>query len=425
MTGTRTHPSWWQRYLAIPLIWKYATALVVGVLAGLLLGERVAVLDPLGQVFLRLLKMLVVPLVFLTLVSGVASISPATLGRVGGKLLGYYLVTSALAITIGLGLGLLVRPGAGLQMPGATGEKPEQSPSMVDTFLAIIPENVLDAMAEGNVLAVIFVAVIIALALGRMRHGDDERHQALAEPILRLVDAATEVTFKIVRGVLEYGPIGVFALIAVVIGETGRDALLPLLRLTGVMYGGMLIMLLAYAALLAAFGIGVRHFYGASKDAMVTAFVTRSSSGSLPVSMRAAERMGVKEGVYGFSLPLGATVNMDGTALYVGASTVFVANIAGVDLSMTQLLGVVAVGVLASIGTAGVPGAGLIMLSMAISQAGLPFAPLALVAGIDALLDMARTLTNVTGDLAGTRLVAQSEDMLEDPEQRVSAAETA
>lgn len=406
--------TWWQRYLAFPLIWKFAIALALGLAAGLIVGPPISVLQPLGDLFLRLLQMLVVPLVLVTLLSGAASVSPASLGRVGGKIFGYYLVTSAFAITIGLGLGSVLNPGTGLEMPTG-GETPEEAPALIDVFLNIFPENIFQSMAEGNILAVIFVAVISGLAVGSMVHSDSPRLQDLGETVKKLSDAGSEIMFKIVRGVLEYGPIGVFALIAVVVGETGTDALLPLAALTGTVYLGIALMILVYVALLLLFKVDVRRFFSAAKEPMLTAYVTRSSSGTLPVTMRAAEKLGIREGTYGFSLPLGATINMDGTALYVGVSTLFVANVSGVDLSFSQILQVLAVGVLASIGTAGVPGAGLIMLSLAISQAGLPFAAVALVAGIDALLDMGRTMCNVTGDLTGTRIVAQSERQIDPP----------
>src|SRR5699024_3029475 len=241
----------WQRYLAFPLIWKFAIALVVGLIVGLIVGPPIAVVQPLGDLFLRLLQMLVIPLVFLTLLSGAASVSPSNLGRVGGKVFGYYLATSAVAIALGLGLALIISPGVGLDMPG-TGETPEEAPSLVDTFLNIVPENIVSAMAEGNVLAVIFVAVIAGLALGSMLYSDSEWMRSLAEPVKKLSDAGSEIMFKIVRGVLEYGPIGVFALIAVVVGETGADSLLPMLELTVTVYLGVALMIGVYILVLLA-----------------------------------------------------------------------------------------------------------------------------------------------------------------------------
>ena len=419
--------SLWRRYLDFPLIWKFAVALALGAVVGLIVGPSISVIQPLGDIFLRLLQMLIVPIVLFTLVVGVSSISPAQFGRVGIKILVFYVATSVVAITAGLLIATLVRPGVGLNLtPESGGESPEEAPPATETLLNIIPENPVTAMAEGNVLAVIFFAVVVGIALTVMQNSGDERLGELGGLVRRFFEAGSEIMFLIVRGVLEYAPIGVFALIAVTLGETGLDALLPLAKLTGVVYGGVLLQIGFYALLLLFFGASLKKFFLRAEEPMATAFVTRSSSGTLPVSTQAAQNMGVKEGVYGFTLPLGATINMDGTALYVGAATVFVANVAGVELTLAQLLGVVLVGVLASIGTAGVPGAGLIMLSLAISQAGLPFAAVALVAGIDAILDMARTMCNVTGDLTGTRIVAQTEtEMLEESEEPTGEARSA
>jgi Na+/H+-dicarboxylate symporter len=379
-------------------------------------GPPITAIEPLGDLFLRLLQMLIVPIVLFTLVVGVSSISPRQFGKIGSKVIGFYLVTSVVAITIGLLLAMVVQPGTGLSLPEEDSEGPEEAPPVTETLLNIVPENPIAAMAEENVLAIVFFATIVGIALGMMRYSDSDRLRELSEHARRLFEAGTEIIFLIVRGVLEYAPIGVFALIAVTFAETGVEAIVPLATLTGVVYGGVVLMIVFYALLLILFGASLRRFFFEAKEPMATAYVTRSSSGTLPVSTQAAARMGVKEGVYGFSLPTGATVNMDGTALYVGAAVVFVANVAGVDLSFGQIIGVVLVGVLASIGTAGVPSAGLIMLSLAITQAGLPFAAVALVAGIDAILDMARTMCNVTGDLTGTRLIAQTEEgMLEEP----------
>ncbi|MBX9389255.1 dicarboxylate/amino acid:cation symporter [Streptomonospora nanhaiensis] len=400
--------SLWRRYLDVPLIWKMAAALVAGAATGLAVGEPVTVIQPLGEVFLRLLQMLVMPLILLTLIAGVSSLTPARLGRIGAKIMVYYLLTSALAVTVGVALALAVAPGAGLEPPQG-GADPEPAPPVTETLLNIVPDNPFAALAEGNVLAVMFAAVTAGLALAFMRSSGEEPVRAMGELLARAVEAGVELVNRVVRGVLEYAPVGVFALIAVVLGQTGPQALLPLLELTGVVYGGVGAQLVLYAALLAVLRVPVLRFFAHARDAMVMAFVTRSSNGTLPVTTRCARRMGVDDGVSSFTLPLGATVNMDGTAIYVGAATVFVANVAGVQLGLEQLAMVVLVGVVASVGTAGVPGAGLIMLSLTVSQAGLPFAAVALVAGIDAVLDMVRTMCNVTGDLVGTRVVARTE----------------
>ncbi|MCY9783709.1 dicarboxylate/amino acid:cation symporter [Nocardiopsis sp. EMB25] len=412
----------WRRYLDIPLIWKMAVALTAGVAFGLaanVLGWQdwaLPVLEPLGELFLRLLRMLILPLIITTLIAGVASLSPQRLGRIGLKVLAFYLVTSALAMTVGVALAMAVSPGSGLDAPEQGQAAPEPTP-VTEVLLDIVPADPFQALAEGNVLAVMFGAIVAGLALAFMLGSGDDRVRESGLLLKRVVDGAVELVFKVVHGVLEYAPVGVFALIAAVLAETGTEVIVPLLRLTAVVYGAILVQIIAYVLILALFRAPLTRFFTAAKDPMLTAFVTRSSSGTLPVTTQAARRMGVREGVYGFSLPLGATINMDGTAIYVGAATVFVANIAGVQLSLGQLLTVVLVGVLASVGTAGVPGAGLVMLSMAVTSVGLPLAPVGWVAGIDAILDMGRTMCNVTGDLTATRVVAGTErGMLGDPD---------
>ncbi|OSM42288.1 dicarboxylate/amino acid:cation symporter [Nesterenkonia sp. PF2B19] len=414
---TASRRSLWRWYLDVPLIWKLGVALVLGVVAGLVVGPPIAVVQPLGDIFLRLLTMLVMPLILLTLMAGVASVSPKTLGRIGGKAFLYYLVTTAFAMTIGIGVALLVSPGAGLSLPGDAEVDEQTAPPLAEVLTGIVPDNIFSALAEGEVLAVMFFALAAGVALAFMQDSTDDRLAGLAMHLRRFVDGGVELVFLIIRGVLQYSPIGVFALIAVVVGETGADALLPLAFLTGVVYGGIVLQIVIYALILLLFRAPVGRFFREAKEPMLTGFVTRSSSGTLPVTTQAAERLGVRRGVYSFTLPLGATINMDGTAIYVGAATVFIANVTGTQLTLTQLATVAAVGVLASIGTAGVPGAGLIMLTMAVTAAGLPMAPVALVAGIDAILDMARTLCNVTGDLTGTRIIAKTEPgMLVDPD---------
>ncbi|GAA1184704.1 dicarboxylate/amino acid:cation symporter [Nesterenkonia xinjiangensis] len=414
-TASRRSP--WRWYLDVPLIWKLAVALVLGVVAGLVVGPPIAVVQPLGDIFLRLLTMLVMPLILLTLIAGVASVSPKTLGRIGGKAFVYYLVTTAFAMTIGIGVALLVSPGAGLSLPGDAEVDEETAPPLAEVLTGIVPDNIFSALAEGEVLAVMFFALAVGVALAFMQDSTDDHLAGLAMHLRRFVDGGVELVFLVIRGVLQYSPIGVFALIAVVVGETGADALLPLASLTGVVYGSIILQIVVYALILLLFRAPVGRFFREAKEPMLTGFVTRSSSGTLPVTIRAAERLGVRKGVYSFTLPLGATINMDGTAIYVGAATVFIANVTGTQLTLTQLATVAAVGVLASVGTAGVPGAGLIMLTMAVTAAGLPMAPVALVAGIDAILDMGRTLCNVAGDLTGTRIIAKSEPgMLVDPD---------
>lgn len=251
-------------------------------------------------------------------------------------------------------------------------------------------------------------------------NSENEKVRKSAETLLDAINGLAEAMYKIVNGVMQYAPIGVFALIAYVMAEQGVKVVGELAKVTAAVYVGLTLqILLVYFVLLKIYGIDPISFIKKAKDAMLTAFVTRSSSGTLPVTMRVAKEMGISEGIYSFTLPLGATINMDGTALYQGVCTFFIANALGSHLTVGQQLTIVLTAVLASIGTAGVPGAGAIMLAMVLESVGLPLtdpnvaAAYAMILGIDAILDMGRTMVNVTGDLTGTAIVAKTEGELE------------
>lgn len=399
-----------RRYLHVPLVWRFAVALVVGAAVGLAFEpDQLTWLSPLGELFLRLLQMVIIPVVLFTLTAGLSVVEPGRLGRIGSKVVVYYLVTSVVAIVVGMLIALLVVPGAGLRLPADAGPPPEDPPPLSDVLLNVVPSNPVAAMAEGNVLGVVFIATLVGLCTGQLCGASDERLRGFGLVLRRAFEAGATVTTMVVKGVLHYGPFGVFALVATALAELGLDAITSLGKLVGVVYSGIAIQLVLYALLLVAFRVNLRDFAVAARLPLLTGFVTRSSTGTLPVTVRAAEQMGVHRGISSFTLPVGATVNMDGTALYIGASVVFTANLAGVDLSLADLLGVVVVATLASIGTVAVPGAGLIMLGVALQQAGLPFAAIALIAGVDAFLDMGRTMCNIAGDLTGTRIVAVTE----------------
>ncbi|WHS35825.1 dicarboxylate/amino acid:cation symporter [Auritidibacter ignavus] len=415
-----TKKSWWRRYLDFPLIWKLAIALLAGVIVGLVWGEGATVLEPFGEIFLRLLNMLVIPLIVATLIVGITSVTPQKLGRIGGKIFIYYLLSTCFAISIGLGLALLVHPGSGLSAPENATQQGEEAPPLADVFVNIFPENIFQALAEGDILAIMFVVLIVGFALAYLIDSHNESIRDGALTIRKICVTGQEILFLIIRGVLEYSPLGVFALIAVAIGDIGVSALVPLGQLILVIFGAVVIMLVLYAVFILVMRRSPLEFFKAAKEPMLTGFVTRSSSGTLPVSSRAAEKLGIPQSTYSLTLPLGATINMDGTAIYVGASVVFVADAMGTTLSATEIISVILVGVLASIGTAGVPGAGIIMLTMAVNTAGLSMAPVALVAGIDAILDMARTMNNITGDLAGTVGVDASEKRREQKKTRAT-----
>lgn len=404
--------SYWQRYRSIPIVYRIGVAFVLGSLVGLVVGEPATRLQPLGDIFVRLLSMIVIPIIVFTLIMGVRRISPSTLGKVGGQVIALYAIMSTIAVFIGLAVANLVNPGQGLELAEDVEFEPEETPNFVEVLIGIVPENPIGAMAEGDVLATIFFVIVFALALLMLQESaEDESVQRGVEAIFDIVEAGAEALFKIVWGVMEYGVIGVFALMAAVFGEAGVDAIVPFALLILTLLAAILIHIgVVYLGGLIVAGTGQSpvSFLAGSKDAIVTALSIRSSSGTLPVTMaNADDNLRINEGVYGFSLPLGATINMDGTAMYQGVVAVFAANLVGASLTITEQLIVVAIAVLASIGAAGVPGTGLIMLTMVLTQLGLPLEVVGFVAGVDPILDRLRTMTNVTGDLAVTTLVGK------------------
>ncbi len=365
--------------------------------------------------------MIVAPIVFFSLVVGAASISPARLGRVGVKIVVYYLATSAVAVTIGIAMARVFQPGAGIQLPAEGKNITVTKPSPVEVVLNIVPTNPFAALVEGKVLQIIFFAIVLGIALAYVMEGRDERASKAAKTAYEVFDGVVEAIYRIVYGILEYMPIGVFALIGYVVAKYGPGVLGPLGKVVVALYVGLFLhIIIVYGGILKAFGLKLTKFLAGAKEAMITAFVTRSSSGTLPVTMRVAEEnLGIRRSIYSFTLPLGATINMDGTAMYQAISTFFIANALGIHLTLSQQFMIVLVAVLASVGTAGVPGAGLIMLAMVLEGVGLPLdqpgvaLAYSMIAGIDVILDMGRTMVNVTGDLAGTAIVAKSEGELD------------
>ncbi|MPW39815.1 cation:dicarboxylase symporter family transporter [Thermococcus sp. 101 C5] len=413
----------------LTILRKIFIGLILGAIYGLVVGssghpEAATAIKPLGDLFVRLLKMLVMPIILASLVVGAASISPARLGRVGIKIVLYYMVTSAFAVFIGLLMANIFKPGIGLELGAGEGKAIEaQAPSLVQTLLNIVPTNPFAALANGDVLPTIFFAIVLGISLSYLMNSENERIKNSATTLYNAFDGLAEAMYKIVRGVMQYAPIGVFALIAYVLATQGVKVVGPLAKVTVAVYLGLVIQIVfVYGLLLKVFGLDLVKFLNKAKDAMITAFVTRSSSGTLPVTMRVAEEnLGVSKSIYSFTLPLGATINMDGTALYQGVCAMFIANAIGQPLPFTQQLVIVITAVLASIGTAGVPGAGAIMLAMVLESVGLPLEPgsavalaYAMILGIDAILDMGRTMVNVTGDLAGTTIVAKTEGELDE-----------
>ena len=390
---------------------KIFIALVLSVVVGLIAGEPALPfinwwIAPIGTIFINLIKMMIVPVVFFSLVVGMTSLGDTKkLGRIGAKTVCLYLTTTAVAILIGFGIAGIVSPGTGLDLTSNAAVKVKEAPSLMQVFVAMIPANPIDAMAKAQILPVIIFSLFVGIGIVQV---GGERAQLL----IKFFDAAAEVTYKIIGIVMQFAPIGVFALLLPVVAKNGPAVLLPLMSVIGCVAVGCVIhAIVVYSSLARVWGGHTpMEFFRGMSEAMMIAFTTCSSAAALPINMKnCQEKLGVSREVSSFVLPLGATINMDGTALYMGVCSLFIANVFGVDLTMGQILMIILTGTLASIGTAGVPGAGLIMLAMVLQTAGLPLEGLALVAGIDRVLDMFRTCLNITGDGAVTIVMDQEE----------------
>lgn len=389
---------------------KILIALGLGIIAGLELGADGVDLAktwiaPFGTIFMNMIKMIIVPLVFSSLVIGVCSLGDVKkIGRIGAKTMAYYLGTTAFAIVLGLILAIIIQPGAGVNMP-ADGVKAaaKAAPPIMKVIIDIFPTNAMEAMLKANMLQIIVFSLFIGIGISMV----GER----AEYLKRTIDGLAEVSYKIVGMIMNFAPIGVFSLITPVVAANGPSVLLPLLKVVIAVYLGCLLhALIVYGAMLQFIGkISPMKFFKGIAPAQLLAFTSCSSGGSLPVNMACVQKLGVSKEISSFVLPLGATINMDGTAVYQGVCALFIAQIYGVDLTSGQLLTVILTGTLASIGTAGVPGAGFIMLTMILTAIGLPLEGSALIAGIDRILDMPRTCVNITGDATVCYLVDKSE----------------
>ncbi len=386
---------------------KILIGLILGILFGLILGPKASLIKPVGDLFIRLIRMIIVPLVFSSLVVGAASIGdPKTLGRIGGKTILFYLVTTAFAVTIGLLLGNIIQPGIGLDMDvGEVAMEVAETPSLADTLVHMVPKNPVVALSDGNMLQIIVFALFIGITIALV--GEK------ADPVLKVFNSFAEIMYKMTEVIMKFAPYGILALIASVVGSYGLSVLLPLMKVIVAVYlGSLLHCLITYTGAIKLFtDLKVGEFFQGIRSAQIFAFSTCSSSGTLPVTTECArENLGVSDKISSFVLPLGATINMDGTALYQGVCVLFIAQVYGMDLSIAQQLTVVLTATLASIGTAGVPSAGLVMLTMILKSVGLPLEGVALIAGIDRVLDMARTTTNITGDSTANVVIASLED---------------
>ncbi len=364
----------------------------------------------LGQIFIASLKMLVVPLVFVSLICGTSTLSdPSKLGRLGAKSVGLYIVTTAIAITLAMSMALIVSPGEGGNMVTDVTFQAKEAPSLSDVIVNMFPSNPINSMAQGNMLQIIVFAVLFGIAMA-MTGDAGKRLTAIFEDI-------NTVIMRLVTIIMNLAPYGVFVLMAKLFATVGGDTIFKLAKYFFLVFGVLILHgLVTYSILLKVLsGLSPLILFKKMRDAALFAFSTSSSSATLPVTMETAKnKLGVDNSVSSFTLPLGATINMDGTAIMQGVATVFIAQVYGVDLSMGDYMMVVLTATLASIGTAGVPGVGLIMLAMVLQQVNLPVEGIALIIGVDRLLDMTRTAVNITGDCMVSCIVAKSEGALDE-----------
>ncbi|WP_078817695.1 dicarboxylate/amino acid:cation symporter [Sporosarcina newyorkensis] len=381
----------------------------IAIILGVIFGPSIEVIKPLGDLFLRLIKFIIAPLILASLVVGVASTGdPKQLGRIGVKTVSYYLVTSAIAVAIGLAFAYLISPGKGvnISVPEAAAQVNETD-GVIATLLNIIPENSFTALSSGNILQIIFFAIFVGLAITLVGKK--------AKPVYQFFEGFAEIMYKITGIVMWFAPIGILGLVAPVVGEYGLSVLMPLLKvILTVAIACFIHVLFVYSMAVKKFAkMSPMKFFKGMAPASIVAFSTCSSAGTLPVTIKnTQDNLGVPKKISSFVLPLGATINMDGTAIYQGVAVVFIAQFYGLELSLIQLLMVVLTAVLASIGAAGVPGAGVIMLAMVLSSVNIPLEGIALIAGIDRILDMFRTTVNILGDASASVVVAATEDGL-------------
>lgn len=396
--------------VALGIICNLLINQVGGGLAGIIRQFGIeGIFDLLGQAFLALLRVLVVPLVFVSLVCGTAALEDIRkLGRIGARTVGFYLLTTAMAITLALTAAVLVGPGRGFGLQTDAGFQAAEAPSLVEVLINIFPRNIVEAMSEGNMLQIIVFAILFGIALTLSGKPGKQ--------LLGVFQDLNAVIMTLVQIVMKLAPYGVFALVARTFATQGFEAFAPLLKYFFLLLAVLILQaLVVYPVLLKVLsGLNPVPFLRKLREVQIFAFSTASSNATIPVTLKVVEeRLGVTNSVASFTVPLGATINMDGTAIMQGVATVFIAQAYTMGLDISDYLMVVLTATLASIGTAGVPGVGLITLSMVLTQVGLPVEGVGLILGIDRLLDMVRTAVNVTGDSAVSCIVARSEGELD------------
>ncbi|MCL1048754.1 dicarboxylate/amino acid:cation symporter [Shewanella abyssi] len=398
----------WQVIKNIPFWQKVLAAFILGATVGVIFGESATVLKPLGDLFISAIKMLVAPLIFCAIVVSITSLgSEANLKRLSFKTLGMFMFTGTIASLIGLTVGSLIDMGGSMELV-ATEVNERHVPGFAQVLLDMVPVNPFASLAEGKVLQIIVFAALIGIAINKV--GEK------AAPLKRTIEAGAEVMFQLTRMVLQLTPIGVFGLMAWVVGEYGLSMLLPLGKFIGAIYLAALIhIIFVYGGLVKfAAKLSPLQFFRKAMPAQLVAFTTASSFGTLPASTRSAESMGVSKRYSSFVLPLGATMNMDGCGgIYPAIAAIFIAQIYGIPLDMTDYMLIAVTATVASVGTAGVPGSAMVMLTVTLGVVGLPLEGIAFIAAIDRIIDMIRTATNVTGDMMTAVVIGKSEGQLD------------
>lgn len=386
----------------------------LGIVAGLIfmaMGKAewaVSYVKPFGTIFLNLVKFIVVPIVLCSIISGVISMRDIRkVGSIGWKTVVYYLCTTAFAVVIGLIFSNIFKGTYQILETTDLEYEVATSVSFMDTLIDIFPSNIIQPMANASMLQVIVIALFFGL--GIILAGEK------GDPLAAVIDSLTEVSMVIMELILKLSPIGVFCLITPVVAENGPKILGSLAMVLLTAYVGYVVhMVVVYSATVKSMaGLSPIAFFKGMAPAMIMAFSSASSVGTLPINLECAEKLGAKKDVASFVLPLGATINMDGTAIYQGVCAVFIATCYGIDLTLAQMVTIVLTATLASIGTAGVPGAGMVMLAMVLQSVGLPVEGIALVAGVDRIFDMGRTTVNITGDSACAIIVSKLEERKE------------
>ena len=400
---------------------KIFAGLILGAVVGLAFGPDAAVIKPVGTAFIRLIKMVVIPLIFASLLVGVASLGDMRkLGRIGGKTVAFFIAYYVTAVAVGLFLANALKPGENIpdsvqaelkanyqETADAQAMRAGERPGVVEMLVDIIPDNPGDSFVKANMLQIIFLAMFMGAVISLL---DRDK----MKPVVSFFEAINDIMIRIVEIVIKLAPYAVFALIAAVVGTFGADILVSLLRYCAVVIGGLIVLAVSYPAVVTLFTRYpyFRFWKGISK-AQLIAFSTSSSSATLPVSMECAEdNIGVSRQISSFVLPLGATINMNGTALYQGVTAVFIAQVYGMHLGIADQLVIVLTATLASVGAAGAPAMGVLMLIIVLKQVGIPLEGIALILGVERILDMARTVINITGDIAAATVIAHSEGEL-------------